>query len=225
MNVAIEQADNITLDHWSLPGLEMQRQDWEVPPREQWRVETKFRQVSSRSKACTLFRRFNGHFLAIQTHRRKKALPEQVVDLTFVEPRPRVVKDQRYPLWFAAACLMIIPAVTYSLVPVPPLWFLAPLVLALGLALAAAGLRKHHVDFLALNSDVVLFRLDARGADPVQLQAFVDSLCAGVAAGQNQLPEGKRRVPLAVAEMRRLAEQGVITREQYETVKRNWFLL
>lgn len=223
MSVALEQAENITLDRWDLPSYELQRQSWDVPSRESWQVDAKFRQTSSRARSSTLFKRFNGHYLAIQTHRRKKQLPEQIIDLTFVEPKPREVKNQRYVLWFVAICLLTIPAMVYSLVPFSPLWLGAPVVLALLLMAAAVALRQHHYDFLALNSEVVLFRVEALDTDETRVTAFVDAVCDGIVRGQRQLPDGRQRVPLAVSEMRRLSEQGVINRQDYESIKQNWF--
>lgn len=225
MNVVMEHADNINLDSWSPPGLEMQRQSWELPPRESWRVENRFRQTSARARTSSLFRRFNGHYLAIRTHRRKKELPEQIIDLTFVEAEPREVKDFRYPLWFIATCLLTIPAAVYSLVPFSPLWLGVPVGVALLLMAAAMRLRCHHFEFLALNSDVVLFRIDALGSDQARVAAFIETVCAGIALGQRQLPEGRQRLPLVVAEMRRLSKEGLITTVQYEAIKKDWFAL
>ncbi|MFC4258863.1 hypothetical protein ACFOZ5_07445 [Marinobacter lacisalsi] len=225
MNVVMDQAENINLDNWSLPGYGMQRQSWGVPPKDTWRVENKFRQTNARSKTSTLFKRFNGHYIAVQSHRRKKELPEQIIDLTFVEPQPREVKDYRYTLWFVATCLLTIPAIVYSLVPFSPLWLGVPVITALILMVAAVRLRRHHFDFLALNSDVVLFRVDALASDQARVGAFLETVCAGISLGQRDLPEGKQRVPLAVAEMRRLHKEGVITGAQYEIIKKNWFAL
>lgn len=223
MNVAIEQADNINMDSWSLPGLDMQRESWSVPPRQEWQVDGKIRQIHSRKKTATLFKQFNGHYLSINAYRRKKALPEQVIDLTFVEANPREVRDNCYRLWFVAVCLLTIPATVYSLVPFSPLWLGLPVVLALVLMTAAALLRRHHFDFLALNSDVVLFRIDALSSEQPRVGAFIKNIRAGIALGQRQLPDGRQRVPLAVAEMRRLSEEGVISRRQYEAIKQRWF--
>ncbi|MBZ2169069.1 MULTISPECIES: hypothetical protein [Marinobacter] len=225
MNVATEQADTINLDSLNLPSFDLQRQGWEIPPREEWRVEGKFRQTFLRKKTSTLFRRFNGHYLAITTHRRKKELPETVLDLTFVEPQPREVKNYQLKLWFAAACLLTIPAAIYSLVPSSPVWLLAPVVLALVLMLLAWRWRNHYFEFTALNSDVVLFRVDALTNDEAHVTAFVDALCKGILRGQNQLPEGKGRIPLAVAEMRRLSREGLISHDDYEAIKQRWFRL
>ncbi|MBW0147516.1 hypothetical protein [Marinobacter arenosus] len=223
MTVAVSQSDIIDLDNWAAPNLELQRPGWELPPRETWQVNSKLRQTNVRAKTSTLFKRFNQHYLLISTHRRTKELPEQVLDLTFVDPAPREVKDNRYKLWFVAICLLTLPAAIYSFLPAAPLWLLAPAVVALGLMALALRLRRHCYEFVALNSDVVLFRLDAKLSDEARLALFIEGLCAGITRGQSQLPTGKRRIPLAVAEMRRLAEEGIITKEQYETIKQNWF--
>ncbi|WP_189573990.1 hypothetical protein [Marinobacter zhanjiangensis] len=219
----MEQAENIDLDSWSLPGYGLQRQSWGVPPRDRWQVENRFRQTSARARTSTLFKRFNGHYMVIRSHRGKKELPEQIIDLTFVEPQPREVKDYHYTLWFVATCLLTIPATVYSLVPFSPLWLGVPVVVALMLMVAAVGLRRHHYDFLALNSDVVLFRVDALASEQAKVAAFIETVCDGIARGQRELPRGRQRVPLAVAEMRRLHQERVITGRQYEAIKKNWF--
>lgn len=223
MNVAMEQTDTINLDSRSLPSFDMQRDGWDIPPRDEWRIQDKFRQTNVRAKTSTLFRRFNGHYLSVSTHRRKKELPEQVIDLTFVEPEAREVMDYRLRLWFAAFCLLTIPAAIYSLVPASSLWLVAPMAIALTLMVMALRWRKHCFEFVALNSETVLFRVDALASDEARVAAFLDALANGIRQGQEQLPEGRERIPLAVAEMRRLSERGVISKEQYETIKHKWF--
>lgn len=225
MTVALGQSDIINLDSWGAPNLELQRPGWEVPPRDSWRIDSKLRQTNARAKTSTLFKRFNQHYLLVTTHRRTRELPEQVIDLTFVDPTPREVKDYQYKLWFAATCLLTLPAAIYSFLPAALLWLLAPVGVALGLIGLALRLRKHCYEFLALNSDVVLFQVDIMVSDEARAAAFVEGICNGIARGQAQLPEGKQRIPLAVAEMRRLSESGVISKEQYETIKQNWFSL
>lgn len=225
MTVAVSQSDIIDLDSWGAPNLEMQRTGWEVPPRESWQIDSKLRQTSVRAKTSTLFQRFNQHYLLITRHWRTRELPEQVIDLTFVEPIPREIKDYRYKNWFAATCLLTVPAALYSFLPVSPLWFLAPVAVALLLMGLALRQRKHCYEFLALNSDVVLFQMDAKVPDEARMAAFVEGLRHATVRSQAQLPEGKRRIPLAVAEMRRLSESGVISKEQYEAIKQNWFAL
>lgn len=225
MTVALGQTDIINMDSWGVPDLELERPGWGVPPRDSWQIDSKMRQTNVRAKTSTLFKRFNQHFLVVNTHKRTRELPEKIIDLTFVDPTPREVKDYRIKLWFAAICLLTLPAAIYSFLPAALLWLLAPVGLAVVLMALALRLRKHCYEFLALNSDVVLFRIDALVSDEARLTKFIDGILAGIARGQAQLPAGKQRIPLAVSEMRRLSESGVISKEQYETIKRNWFTL
>lgn len=81
------------------------------------------------------------------------------------------MKYQGYGLWFAAVCLLTVPAFTYSLVPLPASWLLAPLLAGVALMVVAARLRRHRFDFLALNSDVVLFSVDATVSDEATVTA------------------------------------------------------
>lgn len=223
MTVALGQTDIIDLDSWDVPSRDLNRPDRAIPPRSAWQIECRFRQTSVRARSSTLFSRFNRHYLSIQTHRRKKELPEKVIDLTFVEPQPREIRDFYYKLWFAAACLITVPAAIYSLVPASLWWLVPPFGVAMVLAAVALRRRRHCFEFLALNSEVALFSVDA--ADQARVAALIESVCTGIAMGQRQLPEGKGKVPLAVSEMRRLSADGVITKEQYEVIKRNWFAL
>lgn len=225
MTVALGQTDVIDLDSWGVPNLDLQRQGYDVPPRSDWRIESRFRQTSVRNKTSTLFRQFNRHYLSIQTHRRKKELPEKVIDLTFVEPQPREIREYHLKLWLVVACLLALPAAIYSLVPVSLLWLVSLIGIAIVLAVVAFRGRQHRFDFVALNSDVVLFSVDARASGENRVAAFIEAVSASIGIGQRHLPEGKERIPLAVSEMRRLSVEGVITKEQYEEVKRNWFAL
>lgn len=223
MTVAMSQTDVIYLDSWALPDFELERQGWGIPPRESWQVDRQFRQTHAGHKSSTLFKRFNRHYLTITRHRGRKELPEQVIDLAFVEAEAREVRDFRARLWLLAACLLTIPVAFTGLMPVAPLWMLPPVLIAVALVAIALRLRKHHYEFRALNSDVVVFTVDAGVPAKDEADAFVRDLSLSIADAQRVLPAGKQRIPLAVAEMRRLAEQGIISKDDYEAIKRNWF--
>ncbi len=223
MTVASNQTETINLDHWVLPDLELERQGWGVPQRDTWKADSRFRQANTRRKTGTVFTRFNRHFLSIQAYHKKRPLPEAVIDLAFLEQPPREIRDYKPRLWLAAASLLTIPLALFSLLPTDPLWLIPPVATALMLIVIALQLRQHYFEFLALNSDVVVFRLDAGLPDKVRADAFVEELSACIADAQRGLPSGRQRIPVAVAEMRRLSEDGVISREQYEAIKQNWF--
>ncbi|MCG7198420.1 hypothetical protein MD273_01645 [Marinobacter pelagius] len=225
MTMAVTQEDVIELDRWSVPDLEMERDGWSVPPRDSWRIDRRLRQTRVSAKTSTLFTRFSSHYLLIQTNRRKKDLPEQVIDLTFVQEEPREIRDYRLGLWLAGAICMTVPAALYSVFPAPLPWLIAPLILAVVFMSVAVRTTRHVFEFRALNSDVVLFTIDARTPSRERVDLFLNELREGVLRGQRQLPEGKRRIPLAVAEMRRLAESGMIGKDDYEQIKRNWFAM
>lgn len=223
MTVASNQTETINLDRWVLPDLELERPGWGVPQRDSWKADSRFRQVHARRKTGTVFTRFNRHFLAIQAYHKQRPLPEAVIDLAFVEPSPREVRDYKPRLWLAVASLMTIPLALFSLLPTDPVWLVPPMATALMLMVIALQLRKHYFEFLALNSDVVVFRVDAGLPDKVRADAFIEELSTSIASVQRGLPTGRQRIPVAVAEMRRLSEDGVISREEYEAIKRNWF--
>lgn len=223
MTAIMSHADEINMDSLAVPDFEMQRQSWDVPGRESWRIESRFRQTNIRAKKSTLFQRFNRHYLLIQEHKRTKELPEKVIDLTFVEHEPREIKDNQVKLWAAASVMAVLPPAIIYLLQLPLVWMAAPILLAMILGAFAWRRRRHCFDFVALNSDAVLFSINALGTEAEKVAAFIESLRGAIALGQQQLPDGKRRIPLAVSEMRRLSDQDIITKAKYEEIKRNWF--
>lgn len=223
MTVAVSRDDVIELDRWSVPDLELERDCWIVPPRDSWRIDRRLRQTRVSAKTSTLFTRFSSHYLLVQTNRRKKDLPEQVIDLTFVQEEPREIRDYQLILWLAGALCLAIPAALYSAFTAPLPWLVAPILVALVFVVVAVRSSRHVFEFRALNSDVVLFTIDARMPNRERVELFMTELREGILRGQRHLPDGKGRIPLAVADMRRLSETGVITHEQYEQIKRNWF--
>lgn len=223
MTTAVSHDDVIELDRWSVPDLELERDCWIVPPRDSWRIDRRLRQTRVSAKTSTLFTRFSSHYLLIQTNRRKKDLPEQVIDLTFVQEEPREIRDYRFWLWLAGALCLAVPAVLYAAFPAPLAWLVVPLFAAVAFMFFAIRSGRHVFEFRALNSDVVLFTIDARTPSRERVDLFLTELREGILRGQRHLPDGKGRIPLAVADMRRLSEAGVIRRDQYEQIKQNWF--
>ncbi len=223
MTAAMSNAYEINMDSLAVPDFEMQRQNWDVPSRDSWKIETRYRQTNLQAKKSTLFQRFNRHYLLIQEHKRTKELPEKIIDLTFVEQEPIEIKDRKIKLWLAAGLMAVLPSAAIYLLQLPLVWMAVPVVLALILATFAYRRRRHCFEFVALNSDAVLFSVNALGTEADKVVAFVAGLKNAIAFGQRQLPDGKRQIPLAVAEMRRLSDQNIITKEQYEEIKRNWF--
>ncbi|MBE0487428.1 hypothetical protein [Marinobacter sp.] len=223
MQTLSDQPDVIDLGRWHIPDLELERQGWEPPPRDTWRVERRLRQT--RPGTSTLYTRFNQHYLLLKSHRRKRELPEQVIDLTFVQAQPREVRCYQARLWLAASVLVGLAILAGYGWPVSKLWMLPPMGVALGCAFLAWRNYQHRFEFLALNSDVVVFALEASLPDRQRASQFREEIAQSIQCAGARLPEGRARLPLAIAEMRRLAEIGVISTQDYEQIKRNWFAL
>lgn len=223
MTMATQPSDTINLDSYGTPNLELERQGWGVPRPESWVVDSKFRQTDGRRRTSTLFKRFNRNFLVVRRQRRQRSLPDHIIDLTFVEPQPREIKDNRLWLWGLAMLCLIAPSLVYFVTPYLPLWGAPPVALAmLMMAMAWRG-RKHHYEYLALNTDIPLFVVDAGLPKRQAAQDYRTELEGAIAKAQTTLPLGKQRIPLAVTEMRRLYQEGVIRDEDYESAKRCWF--
>lgn len=223
MTAISSQEQVIELDRWSVPDLVVERDCWRVPPKERWRIDCRLRQPRSAAKSSMLYTRFSSHYLLIQRTIRKRELPEQVIDLTFVQEEPREVRDYRAGLWLAGALGLALAATLYWLLPALWLWWGIPVVIAVALMVIAVRGRRHVYEFRALNSQVVLFAIDAARPNGDRVGSFLAELREGVRRGQRELPVGRERIPLAVSEMRRLSEAGVITPAQYEQIKKNWF--
>lgn len=223
MTMAIHAADSIDLDSYGTPNLELERQGWGVPAADTWVVDSKFRQTDSRRRLSTLYKRFNRHFLAIRRQQGQRSLPEQVIDLTFVERQPREVKKHRLLLWGLSLLCLAAPSMVYYLTPYLPLWGSPPVALGLLMMAMAWRGRKHYFEYQALNSDITVFTVDGRFPGKDQVAAFQAELDSAIERAQAGLPQGKARIPLAVTEMRRLCQAGIIADDDYEVAKQRWF--
>lgn len=223
MTQPIPLSDSINLDSYATPNLELERQGWGVPDPDAWIVDSKFRQTDGRRRVSTLYKRFNHHFLAIRRQCGQRSLPEQVIDLSFVEPCPREVRDHCLWLWGLAALCLLAPSLVYYLTPYLPLWGAPPVAMGLLMMAMAWRGRKHYYQYLALNTDVVVFTVEGQLPDKARVSAFLAELEGAIARGQASLPKGKSRIPLAVTEMRRLYHAGIITDADYQVSKGRWF--
>lgn len=223
MTTAIKSADVINLDSYAVPAFELERKGWGIPDREEWKVDSKFRQTDTERRISTLYKRFNRHYLSIKTDSAKRPLPEQFVDLTFIDVEPQEIKQYHLGIWGIALVLALVPIGLLTLLPLRPIWALVPVALGLMLMVLAWRSRQHYFNFRALNTDIPVFSVDARLPDKARVGAFLHELTDSIAVAQRALPPGRDRIPLAVAEMRRLSEAGVITPEDYEAAKQRWF--
>lgn len=223
MTLVIPSTDCINLDSYATPNLELERQGWGVPNPDAWIVDSKFRQTDGRRRISTLYKQFNRHFLAIRRQHRQRSLPEQVIDLSFVERQPREIRDHCLLLWGLAMLCLLVPSMVYVLTPYLPLWGAPPVALGLLMMAMAWRGRKHYYQYLALNTDIVVFSVDGQLPDKSGVTAFLAELGNAIDRGQASLPEGKARIPLAVTEMRRLSEAGIITDNDYQAAKARWF--
>ncbi|WP_375177776.1 hypothetical protein [Marinobacter mobilis] len=223
MTLLMQPSDSINLDSYATPNLELERQGWGVPDPADWIVDSKFRQTDGRRRISTLYKRFNRHYLAIRRQHRQRSLPEQVIDLSFIEREPREIRDDRLWLWALAVMCLLAPSLVYYLTPYLPLWGAPPVALGLLMMAMAWRGRTHDYQYLALHTDTVVFTVDGRLPEQSKVTAFIEELGAAIDTAQKSLPEGRARIPLAVTEMRRLCQAGIIADDDYEAAKGRWF--
>ncbi|MDC0662426.1 hypothetical protein [Marinobacter sp. SS21] len=223
MTTALTSANVINLDSLALPAFELERKGWGIPDREDWVIDRKFRQTDARRRFSILFKRFNRHYLAIRTESARRAAREQFIDLTFVEPTPREVRQFHPGIWILALVLVVLPFCLLALLPLRSVWAWLPVALGMTMMAHAWRMRRHYFEFQALNTDIPVFAVDARLPDKARVEVFLHELSDSIAVAQRSLPPGRERIPLAVAEMRRLSEAGVITPEAYDAAKQRWF--
>ncbi|WP_020410956.1 hypothetical protein [Hahella ganghwensis] len=219
--MAANMNNTINLDHFSLPGAQSQIKASAIPERKHWKVQGHLEQKNRKGQVCT-FSRFNLQYLEILTKDQGKQVGDAVVDMSFLQPKAREVKDLKLSMRLLAVLLMTGAVATFFLTDIRPEWLAFPILIG-GLTLSlAVRFSTHRYDFLAVGSEVVLFSFQANKPDKEAVKAFVVQLEECIEQARLSLPAGKQLIPIAVTEMRRLYKEGLISEQDYETIK--WYL-
>lgn len=217
MNVAADT----TIVMEDVPGSRLMPEDLvRLPPLESWRLERSFSQrlpLHRMERSLTLF---NGHFLELREKRRGRQR-RAVFNLAFVNPEPL---EKRFVAvrWLAGAA-------AFGLLAAALLW--GGWLLAAALAGASAillvmqgGRRSHHrTIFYTAEGRAPLFSLELGWVAGRDCKAFAELIGERAQGSSTLLPDGRERLAVEVAELRRLHECGALSRRHYDVARKRIF--
>lgn len=162
---------------------------------------------------------FNGRFVEYRRAGRKGRAA--VFNLAFVDPTPSHDVYRALPHWGIA--LLGLAAVAagawFSLWPVAA----AGAAWSVIFAVIASRKQRNRWIFFSRHGRIALFELRQSRPDAERLQKLIGILAKRGQLAWNNLPAGKERLGVEVAEHRRLLASGVISKERYERAKRRIF--
>ncbi len=214
-------SNSINLDHFTLPGAQSEVKSVAIPERKHWKVQDRVRQVT-RDGRTHEYSRFNKRFLEVKTSDKKGRVIEAVVDVSFLQPRAREIKDFKWKFWLMSSLILAGTIVIFAITDIEPQWLMPPVLLSCLIAALAIRLKVNRFEFLAVGSEVPLFSLEASQPNKDAVRSFVIKLQDSIEEARLSLPGGKQLIPIAVTEMRRLCKEGLISEQDYETIK--WYL-
>ncbi|WP_141215542.1 hypothetical protein [Hahella sp. CCB-MM4] len=214
-------SNTINLDHFTLPGAQSEVKAAAIPEKKHWKVQDRIIQVTRDGRTHT-YSRFNQRYLEVKTTDRKGREVEAVIDMSFLQSRPRIVKDFKWTLWLLSSLLLAWTITVFAVTDIDPLWLIPTLLLSCLVAALAVRLKVNKYEFLAVGSEIPLFSLEANQPNKDTVKSLVIKLQENIEEARLSLPGGKQLIPIAVTEMRRLYKEGLISQQDYETIK--WYL-
>jgi hypothetical protein len=172
------------------------------------------------------FRVFNDHYIEVKTSGLFKRDCEYELDCTFLDPRP--VRVLRIDWWSGGLFLVLVAclaAVAWRMpeLSAPPasIWLaVTALVIAAALALGTCLYRSSdRIIFYTRHGRAPLLKLLNRRPAPDQLESFVADIARRIERAKRQ-DDSEEFLSDELREHRRLKEQGVLTEQGYEVVKR-----
>ena len=169
--------------------------------------------------ACSLSL-FNGRFVEFRRSARRKGAAT-VYNLAFVDPKPAHDIDRALLYWGIASLgiAVIVAGIALQMWPL----IAAGLAWASLIGLLARSKQRNRWVFYSRHGRIALFELHQSRADSARLEKLIGILAKRSQLAWSQLPPGKERLGVEIAEHRRLMSSGSISQDGYERAKRRIF--
>ena len=194
-----------------------------IPEGKARKFQSSFAQMDHAGKTHGSFKRFNQRFLEVKKQQRKTVITDAVVDLSFLQETPKEIKSFPWHLIFFALLSALIGAMAAYQQWIPLPFLLAPVALSASLIALAMKTRIHRFQFLSSNADIPILDINALQPNNATASAFIIDLQQAINTASQLLPRGKQYTPIAIAEMRRLYESGLIDESGYKKIKQSIF--
>ncbi|NRB37916.1 MAG: hypothetical protein HRU20_05535 [Pseudomonadales bacterium] len=214
----------VNLDDFALPSSPATQQNLTaIPEGKERKIQSQFSQMQDAGKTHCKYSRFNHRFLSIKKQQKNTTLVDGVIDLSFLQAEPKELRH--FPLigFAAAIALLVLTATLYFFELFNPVFLMAPAILSICLLGYTYEKRQHCYHFLSLYGDISLFEINALHPGKELVSAYIIDLQQAISTASGLLPKGKQLTPIAVAEMRRLKESGMISETEYEQLKQAFF--
>lgn len=161
---------------------------------------------------------FNGHYLLWEESLNGRLDTRRQINLAFIDPKPvvrRQLARERLAAGVVAACL-VFPAVAYG-----PL-SLALILLCVSLIMMLSGYQRScdRVIFMTRHGRVAVFELFCRAPSRAKAQAWIDMISERARHARQVLPSGRDALAAEVADHRRMAAEGWLSRPRYERARK-----
>lgn len=200
-----------------VPGAIDQAQLIAVPDESDRKVEMVFAPKSGGACSLSLF---NGRFVEYRRVAKRKGAAA-VFNLAFVDPKPVHDVHRAWPEW-AIAGLGIVAMGAGAYLQIWPVTAAGAIWMAVFSILARRKQRNRWI-FFSRHGRIALFELNQSRVDSERIQKLIGILAKRGQLAWSNLPPGKERLAIEIAEHRRLMASGNISKSRYERAKRRIF--
>lgn len=161
---------------------------------------------------------FNGHYLLWEESLNGRLDTRRHINLAFIDPKPvvrRQLARERLVAGMVAALLMI-PALAYGL------WTLALILLGASTVMLLSGYQRScdRVIFRTRHGRVAVFELFCRAPSRAKAEAWIEMISERARHARQVLPAGRDALAAEVADHRRMASEGWLSRARYEKARK-----
>lgn len=201
-------------------GIDIHKALLEVPAESDWKAEMVYQQTPGWWRPGRQITLFNGRYLEWREETGRSA-SIRVINLAFVKPVPVL---QRKLAWRSLTVMALSALVTG--LSVYAAWL--PGVLGGALLVLLSGLNSLRCSsasfqFVTRHGGVPVFSLYRQRRDRERVKKVLKAIGVRGQKAWTLLPKGKARLAAEVAEHRRLAESGYLSRDAYEVAKQRIF--
>ena len=161
---------------------------------------------------------YNGHFLEWEESLSGRLNSRRQINLAFIDPKPVFRRELARERLAAGTSALLLSVAACFVAPLS----LAMLLAAVGALLLLSGYRRScdRAVFLTRHGRLAVFELFCRAPNRREAQAWIDLISERAGHAATVLPVGKQGLAAEMAEHRRMAAEGWLSRARYELARK-----
>jgi hypothetical protein len=183
-------------------------------------INRRFEQLSNWRRRRAVFTVFNEYHVAIETSGLGRKPRGYQFDLSFLSSRPNRVIRIDWTLALLALALLAVGVGTLVYGTVAVLLSVALLMGGFCALLLALCRSSDRLVYLSKHGRAPLLVLQNKTPDPTALQSFTTELGQRIRRGRHRWPDRRSYLSAELREHRRLHEEGILSQQEYERIKR-----